>query len=300
MHVRPFLAPRIQRALTVAITLALLACLQAQAAAESLLWKVTSPAGRAIYLAGSVHLLTPDYYPLAPAFDAAFQQSDLLVEELDLREVLAPDSQMQPLMRGMLPAGQLLDQVVSPATMAAVESQFAQLGMPLGPMKQFKPWLLALTLEALEWQKAGFDADLGLDKHFFDLASARGLTVQGLETMEFQVSKFDEMSMPLQDRFLAETLKELATATASVTELAEAWKRGNAGRLETLVLQDLKSDPDMYQRLLVDRNRAWMPAIESLFSRPKPAFVVVGAAHVVGPDGLLATLKAKGYTIEQR
>jgi hypothetical protein len=55
----------------------------------------------------------------------------------------------------------------------------------------------------------------------------------------------------------------------------------------------------MYQRLLVERNRNWMPKIEVLFARPGRALVVVGAAHLVGPDGLLAMLKAKGYTVEQ-
>ena len=55
----------------------------------------------------------------------------------------------------------------------------------------------------------------------------------------------------------------------------------------------------MYQRLLVDRNKAWLPKLEVLFARPRPAFVVVGAAHLVGTDGLIAMLRAKGYTITQ-
>ena len=79
-------------------------------------------------------------------------------------------------MRGMLPAGQSLDKVLSPETLAAVLKKFAELGIPAAPLKQFKPWLLSLTLQALEWQKAGFDTDLGLDKHFYDLAKAAGQT----------------------------------------------------------------------------------------------------------------------------
>jgi len=55
----------------------------------------------------------------------------------------------------------------------------------------------------------------------------------------------------------------------------------------------------MYQRLLVDRNRNWMPKIEALFARPGRAFVVVGAAHLVGADGLISMLRARGYTVEQ-
>ena len=98
---------------------------------------------------------------------------------------------------------------------------------------------------------------------------------------------------------LAETLKELATEAASVNKLGDAWKSGDLAAVETIALADLKSDPLMYQRLLVERNNNWMPKIEALFARRGRALVVVGAAHLVGPDGLLAKLRAKGYTIEQ-
>jgi uncharacterized protein YbaP (TraB family) len=69
--------------------------------------------------------------------------------------------------------------------------------------------------------------------------------------------------------------------------------------VEKIVLQDIKSDRRMYERLVVERNRAWLPQIEALLTRPTPAFIVVGAAHLVGPDGLINTLKAKGYTVQQ-
>jgi uncharacterized protein YbaP (TraB family) len=65
------------------------------------------------------------------------------------------------------------------------------------------------------------------------------------------------------------------------------------------VQAELKSEPLLYQRLLVDRNRNWLPKIEALFARRGRALVVVGAAHLVGPDGVVAMLKAKGYTVEQ-
>jgi uncharacterized protein YbaP (TraB family) len=171
--------------------------------------------------------------------------------------------------------------------------------MPIEPLKRLKPWLLSLTLLTLEWQKAGFEADLGLDKHFYDLARSDAKTVQGLETVAFQISRFDGMTMEEQDRLLAETLKELDTQQTAVTALADAWKAGDVPTVERLVLQDLRSDPRVYQRMLVDRNRDWLPKLEALFARRGRAFVVVGAAHLVGPDGLLAMLRARGYTVEQ-
>ncbi len=260
-------------------------------------WKATRGTG-AVYLVGSVHMLTNDFYPLAPSLESAFKDSDLLVEEADLNEMLSPTTQFSMLSKGMLPAGQTIDTVVSPATLTLINQHTGGM-LPIEAIKQFKPWFLAMTLEALEWQAAGFDASLGLDKHFFDRAQAEGKTIQGLETTDFQISLFDGMSRDQQERFLAETLKSVDSEKASVTKLTGAWKVGDVGTIERLVMADVKSDPVVYDRLLVSRNRAWLPKIEALFSRPRHAFVVVGAAHLVGPDGIVAMLKAKGYQVVQ-
>ncbi len=269
-----------------------------EAATRSFLWKVSGQQ-TAIYLMGSVHLLSKDYYPLSPPLEAAFKDSDLLVEEVDMGEMLEPELQLRILTRGMLPPGRSIDKVVSPATFDLVSRKAAALGLPIEPLKQFKPWSLSLMLMNLVWANAGFDPNLGLDKHFYDLAKANGRLVQGLETTEFQISRFDEMTMAQQDRMLVETIMELETATASVEKVLAAWKTGDVDTVKQLLLQDLRKDPEMYQRLLVDRNRNWLPKLEALFNRRGRALVIVGAAHLVGPDGLLQMLKSKGYPIEQ-
>ena len=294
---------RPRSALAVAVVMAAVAvantAAQPRSATRSFMWKATRQQG-AVYLVGSVHMLTKDFYPLAAPIEAGFKDSDLLVEEVDLAEMLAPDQQFSLLARGMLPAGQTLDKVVSPATMALVNARVGSLGMPASALQQFKPWFLAMTLMAVEWEKAGFDAALGLDKHFYDRAQTEGKTVQGLETTEYQISRFDGMAMTQQDRFLAESLKDLDAEKASVQKIADAWKAGDLPTLERLVLQDVKDDQFMYQRLLVERNRNWLPKIEALFARRGRAFIVVGAAHLVGPDGLIAMLKAKGARVDQQ
>lgn len=280
------------------LALALLAPLHG-AQAKNFLWKATGK-GSVVYLAGSIHMLSPDFYPLNPVFDDAFKDSDLLVEEVDLGEMLGPGSQMQALMRGMLPAGQTLDKVLSPETLALVTKAAKDLGAPIEALQRFKPWMLALTLEGLELASAGFDPELGLDKHFYDLAKEGGKAVQGLETVDYQLSRLDEMTQAQQDRMLAQTLKEIATEKASVAKLTTAWKTGDADAVAKLVLGNLKQEPVLYERLLVERNKNWLPKIEALFSRKGHALVLVGAAHLVGPDGLIAMLKAKGYSIEQQ
>jgi uncharacterized protein len=294
----PLANRRTLRVIVAVVAFGLLAPLHA-AQSHNFLWKAGGK-GAAVYLAGSIHMLSPDFYPLNPAFDNAFKDSDLLVEEIDFGEMIRPESQMQAMMRGLLPSGQTLDKVLSPATLALVTKAAKDLGAPMEALQRFKPWMLALTLEGLELASAGFDPQLGLDKHFYDLAQSGGKAVQGLETVDFQLSRLDGMTAEQQDRMLAQTLKEIDTGKASVAKLTTAWKTGDADGVERLVLGNLKSEPVLYERLLVERNRNWLPKIEALFARKGNALVLVGAAHLVGPDGLLAMLKAKGYTIEQQ
>jgi hypothetical protein len=123
--------------------------------------------------------------------------------------------------------------------------------------------------------------------------------VRGLETVDFQLSLFDDMTPAQQDMMLAGSLKDLDAERANLLSLTTAWKAGDVRTVERLVLDDVTDNPTMYRRLLVDRNRNWLPAIEALFARTGHAFVVVGAAHLVGPDGLIALLRAKGYTVTQ-
>ena len=261
-------------------------------------WKITGRTG-AIYLVGSVHLLSKDFYPLHAALESAYKDSDHLVEEVDIGEMTGTGSQLAMLTRGMQPSSQPIEKVLSPATMTLLTKKAADLGMPIEALKQFKPWMIALTMEAMEWTKAGFDPELGLDKHFYDQAKQDNKSVQGLETIEYQLSRFDEMPMELQDHLLAETLKSIDTERASMSKLIQSWRNGDAPAVEQIVLKDLQQEPQLYQRLLVERNKNWMPKLEALFARPGRSMVVVGAAHLVGPDGLLTMLRAKGYKIEQ-
>jgi len=286
------------RRLAIAVAVAAAALADVHAASRNFIWKVSGKQN-AIYLVGSIHMLTKDYYPLNPALDSAFKDSDLLVEEADLGEMLGAESQMSVLLRGRLPSDQTLDKVVSPETYAQVSKHITAHGLPMELLKQFKPWMLALMIETFEWEKAGFDPSLGLDKHFYDRAQADGKSIQGLETADYQISLFDNMTAQQQDRLLSDTLKSIDTEMTSIARLTEAWKTGDTGTVERIVLADLKQDGVMYQRLLVDRNQNWMPKLEALFARGSRSFVVVGAAHLVGPDGLLAMLKSKGYTVEQ-
>jgi uncharacterized protein len=293
------IARRRAAALSAALAVLVAAPLGASPQPRNFAWRVTDPQGVVMYLVGSVHLLTKDFYPLNPALERAYRDSELLVEEVDIAELSGAGSQMSMLTRGIQPSSKPLDTVLSAATMALLSKKAQDVGLPIEALKQFKPWMIALTIEAMEWQKAGFDPELGLDKHFYNQAQADGKTVQALETIDYQISRFDEMPLDLQDHLLAETLKSIDTEQTSMSRLIESWRTGDAAAVERIVLKDLQQEPQLYQRLLVERNRNWLPKLEALFAQRTRAMVVVGAAHLVGPDGLVAMFRTRGYKVEQ-
>lgn len=284
----------------VAVALGSLNGLEAQnKAAKSFLWKVQS-GPRVMYLAGSVHALSADVYPLSPAFEQAFTASDTLVEEIDLGAsglmALAP----MLLSKAMYQDGRTFEKAVSKETHDLVVKHMKALPMAAQMIRPMKPWMVMLTLTALQVQQAGLDPKLGLDQHFFDRATAAKKAVVGLETAESQIDLFDSMPESLQEQLLRSTLDELDAQSLEIATTVAAWRRGDAATIERDVLRGFQKYPAAYQSLIVQRNHNWMPQLEKCLTRTTPCLVVVGAAHLVGPDGLLTLLQRKGYRIEQQ
>jgi uncharacterized protein YbaP (TraB family) len=267
---------------------------------KSSLWKVEAESGAVAYLLGSLHVLTPEWYPLNATINKAFAESAVLVEEIDLDEANDPALMMSALMKAMLSDGRTLDQVIAPEVYAEVKKRAEQAGLPMMAVTRMKPWLVAITLMAPTLQAAGFKPELGVDRHFFDRAVASGMKRQALETLSYQLDRFDQLSPKLQEDLLKSTMAELDTAVKGVNEMAQAWAFGNVAAIETMTLTALKESPELYARMLVERNHNWVPQIETCLKSNAACFIVVGAAHLVGPDGLPTLLAKRGYKVAQQ
>jgi len=272
----------------------------AQDGTKHFLWKVDGPGASVAYLLGSLHVLTPEFYPLSTEINKAFAASKTLVEEVDFDEMNDPAQMMNALGKAMLTDGRTLDQIVAPATFAEVAKRAEKAGLPMMAIQRMKPWLVAITLMGPTLQAAGFKAELGIDKHFFDRAKEGGLKRQSLETLAYQIERFDELSPKLQEEMLISGMKELDTQVGNVTEMAQQWAAGDVKSLEKSLLVSFNDSRELYDRLLVERNRNWVPHVETCLQQNAGCFVVVGAAHLVGPDGLPTLLAKKGYKVTQQ
>jgi hypothetical protein len=264
------------------------------------MWKVEDSGGATAYLLGSLHVLTPEWYPLAEPINKAFAESKTLVEEVDIDETSDPTAMMAALAKAMLTEGRTLDQVVSPETFAEVKRRAEKSKLPMVALQRMKPWLVAITLMAPTLQAAGFKPELGIDRHFYDRAVDSGMKREALETFNYQLDRFDQLSPKLQEELLKTTMEDLDTEVSGVKDMAQAWGFGDTAAIEKLTLSALQESPELYQRLLVERNHNWVPRVEACLTEKRACFIVVGAAHLVGPDGLPTLLTKKGYKVTQQ
>lgn len=261
------------------------------------LWEVSSEKGR-LFLLGTVHALKPGTHVVSPAAEAAFEQAHTILLELDLDEAESPASR-QLFARKALLQGESLEAKVSPQTLALAKEKTEAMGLPFDRLRSLKPWSLSLTLTLFELQTLGFDPRHGVDRYYFDRGKQAGKEIRALETMEYQLDRFDGMSDKLQEEMLLQTLEDLDGMEEEIDKLVQAWSRGEAGELDRMMQESFNHFPGLYERLIVERNQNWMLRLEPLLDRPGTTLVVVGALHLVGAESVVELLRKQGYAVKQ-
>ena len=261
-----------------------------------MLFRVRGPNGATLYLLGSVHLLPQDASALPPQVDTAFEHAKTVSLETSFDSMQMKAAEL--MMRGRFSNGATLRSTLSPKALPKVDSLLQSYGLTLDQVNGFKPWFVSMLLSQVAMQRMGFQAQYGVDMQLNARAKAAGKPVLGLESPEFQIGMFDGLSEADQEQMLvdgtspSQAAKELAT-------IRDAWAVGNVAVLDSLLNRRLDSAPGLRNALLTSRNRNWIPKLEQIITGKDDALVVVGAGHLVGKDGVLELLKAKGYTIEQ-
>jgi uncharacterized protein YbaP (TraB family) len=266
---------------------------------KNFLWSVEKGKST-MYLLGSIHLLPTELMALDEAIEAGYSDCKIIAFETNIDGLSDPAFEAKVTSRGLLPAGQTLEQHVSKQTYTLLQQKVGELGLQVEIFSQFKPWLCALTLTSMELQRLGFNPNYGIDKYFFDRAKQDGKDIHFLETIDDQLGLFTEMNGQEEDSFLAKVLQDLGTMRVKVIDMINAWKSGNSNRLASMVKMEFEGYPEIYAKMLVERNQKWVKQIEDLSKQNGHTLVVVGAAHLVGDDSILELLKRKGFEVEQR
>ncbi len=263
------------------------------------LWKVSSRTST-VYLVGSIHLLRQSDYPLDPVYEHTYADSRTIFFEVNPSAMDEQKIRRVTTEKGMYAAQQSLSTALSKSTLDAVKPRLAGMGVNIEQAERMRPWLLSLVLAVAELQRLGYDADHGLDRYFMNKAAKDGKKTGGFETAEYQVNLLANMPDAMQEQMLLQTLQDLRETEQYFGEMAATWQQGNAKGLEAFLLKSFREYPAIYQSLIVERNRNWLPVLEELLRQKENTMVVVGAAHLVGKGGIIAELSRTGYRVEQQ
>ncbi|HQW09355.1 MAG TPA: TraB/GumN family protein [Steroidobacteraceae bacterium] len=257
-------------------------------------WSIHRPGGGTVYLAGSVHVLDTARSRLPPAFDAAWRDAERIVMELDMDDLDPAAAAAFLAANATIEGDGNLRTLLGAERFVRVDAQARALGLPLDSVAQLEPWAVALALTQLQLVKLGLDPQQGVEQQLTARARAEGKPIAGLESIDEQLGILDGLSYTDQARFLELTAAESDSISAELDGILAAWRRADTAALERLLLVEYERLPTLYRPLVTDRNRRWLPQIEALLARPDDTLVVVGALHLVGPDGLLALLRERG------
>ena len=263
----------------------------------SSVWEVTR--GRStVFLGGTVHLLRAQDHPLPHAFQTAFERSQRLFFEVDLKQFESPEGRRRVSELSRLPDGQRLPDRISKPLYAQLQEFLKGRGMPGEQLDRLTPSMAAMMVTSIEAARLGARPDLGVEPVFDRKAREVGKPVLGLETPEFQLRLFEQLTAREQEELLRLTVENIQDTEKDLSDLIQAWRQGDANRLDEVLNRHFEGHERLKKVILFDRNRAWIPAIEkALQGDSETALFLVGVGHLVGNQGVIQLLREKGYEV---
>ncbi len=251
---------------------------------------------RVIFLASSLHRLKADAYPLPAAYEAAYRQSAALWFESDPRDANAGAGTTEAQRRGMISGRKRVDDFLSAPTRAALRKYLAARKISAESVSRMQPWYLGIYLMNLEYERAGILTRHGVDNYFAQRADHDDKPVRGLEKASRSVESLSKLSAAEQDRNLADTMKSLSGITDFYTAVTAAWRKGIEKDAMRLLRPPDYASNESWCSIVAARNAGWVTKLDAI-EAAKPAMIIVGLDHLIGPEGMVAQLAARGYRV---
>lgn len=283
------------------ILLVVLSVLAAPALADGhpvTMWRVDG-ATNSVYLLGSIHLLRERDHPLPTVIDTAYEDAEIVVMELDMDDLDPVYTQTAFNRAGVLRDGRTLKDLMGEELYAEAETAAQAVDIPIELLAQSEPWLAAMTVELMALYRIGFNPMHGVEMTMTARAVRDGKPIEGLETVDEQLSFLDGLPLDVQNEMLLQTLRESAGLREQIDELILAWRHGDIATLDAGLLETIAEESELHDVLIVQRNRRWVDTILEWLDDERDYLVIVGALHLVGDDGVPTLLEQRGIGIHQ-
>lgn len=263
------------------------------------LWKAKG-ASNTVYFLGSIHELRETDHPFPEIMESAFAKSQIVVFESDFSKPL--DSKTVVMLRAkmwLLP-GTTLKELLPTPVYVSFSNHVEEAGLSMAKsFDSLKPAAALEKLKLVELKRLGAYVDYGVDKHFADVAQKSGKQIMQLETPDFEIDPLVNFSNSEQERMVERFLANVDNGQKQFNDLVSAWKNGDSIGLERIMNKQWTNAPTTFKKLITNRNATWMPKIRQFLRWSQNIIIIVGTFHLVGPDGIIESLKKEGVAVTQ-
>lgn len=274
---------------------------------NALLWQISNSSIDGFvtsYVFGTIHLIEKEKFFYPKGTIEALNNCKQVIFEIDMDNMNDMHNQFSMMTKMMMDDGITLDDLLAEEDYAFVSSFFNDLGVPMMFANRMKPMFLSSMTEIdvndmnLFNNKGGEQSSvMSYEMELYNEAQERSIEVNGLETMDFQISIFDQIPYKDQAQMLVQVVRNVNSeeSESMMKHLVDSYLNQD---IESLVntFTDDEGFIEFEKLLLSDRNAIWIPLMEA-YMLQHSTFFAVGAGHLAGPQGVLHLLRTKGYTI---
>jgi hypothetical protein len=270
---------------------------RADVAAHPAFWVAHGRSGGTAYILSTVHALPPGIDWHRSDIDAAIKASDTFIFEVPNGSAEEDDATRFIVDRGLLPRGQTLRSLLAPAAQKDYDQACSLAGLSPECLSDKRPWLAAVVLTVSYMNQRNVIEANAPDEELLRRAIRYGKEVRYFDTGREQLEILAQFDTTMGINGFSNMLGDFAKQPEREDALVDAWRRGDTGALAHLIDAGFAGDPS--GREAVDaHSRMWAQRLETLLPEGRTYFVTVGVAHLVGPNGVPALLRADGYTVD--
>src|SRR5258706_373517 len=266
--------------------------------AKHCLWEVENGTNK-IYLFGTIHFSISNFFPLPAVVEQAYARSESIMFENDLDEQRSPAGRSHALALATYPPGDSLKNHLSSQVYSNVQAYLIAAGVKGSYLDSTKPIMATLALLDYATKDLGFDMFQSVDRYFWDRARSENKRLIPLESFNRTLEIVAGLNDSQQEYVVVQTLREIAKTNHIIQDAASAWTRGETEKVDKLMLEALRQDPEIGKILLNERNKRWMPSIEAEIRRGEKLFIAVGLGHLLGKESLVDLLSKRGFKVRQ-
>lgn len=271
---------------------------------HALLWKISKEnMQEPSYLFGTIHLIAAEDFYWPKGTLAAFDASEQVVFEIDMNKMQDMSSIMKVLDKMYMPGDTTLKMLLNEEKYDEIKSYFQSKGLPIFFFDRIKPLFLS-AMVGMDMSKGSLSERDDIKSYEMELqelasssmnSSGQAMDVVGLETIELQMSFIDKIPLDVQARMLYTAIQAELSGKNQLDRITQLYLNQNINAMVESIVES--QEMGKYSSILLDqRNRSWIPIIDSLIQK-KSSFIAVGAGHLAGKEGVINLLREQGYTL---